>query len=57
MLVFAAKGCEEQLAYTSIEYEASSRGIYYHIHVEEAFGTQYSCCLRFRLTRTWLVKI
>ncbi|EAQ48204.1 hypothetical protein [Leeuwenhoekiella blandensis] len=34
MLVFAAKGCEEQLAYTSIDYEASSRGIYYHIHVE-----------------------
>ena len=34
MLVFAAKGCEEQLSYTSIDYEASSRGIYYHIHVE-----------------------
>lgn len=34
MLVFAAKGCEEQLAYTSMDYEASSRGIYYHVHVE-----------------------
>lgn len=34
MLVFVAKGCEEQLAYTSMDYEASSRGIYYHVHVE-----------------------
>ena len=34
MVVFAAKGCEEQLSYTTMDYEASSRGVYYHIHVE-----------------------
>ena len=34
IMLVAAKGCEEQFDYSSIDYEASSRGIYHHIHVE-----------------------
>lgn len=34
MVLFAAKGCDEQLKYSSIDYEASTRGVYHHIRVE-----------------------
>ena len=34
LVLFAAKGCDEQLAYQSLDYEAASRGFYYHINVK-----------------------
>ena len=34
LVLLAAEGCDEQLKYSSIDYEASTRGLYHHIRVE-----------------------
>tara|TARA_B100001167_G_scaffold191173_1_gene161519 strand:+ start:16550 stop:16975 length:426 start_codon:yes stop_codon:yes gene_type:complete len=34
MVFFAANGCEEQFNFSSIDYEAASRGVYHHVRVE-----------------------
>jgi len=34
IVLFAAKGCEDQFNFSSIDYEAASRGVYHHVRVE-----------------------